>query len=224
MGILTLSGWTQPTDALQPLIPDSRVFDYSEYATPEAAIEALAQFRDIDHIVAWSMGSWLTLRAIEAGALTPQTLLLIATPYQFVNDEHFKDGMPQDTYSMFRENYAKDPKRTSGRFHGLVAKGDAHMRRVMEELSHHPHVVDTGRWLPWLDAMAEDPLHNIKVKTPQIELIHGAKDAIVPYAQGEHLAKHLPQLVRHRWEEAGHAPHIHDKARFQETVRRLHGG
>ncbi|MBA4274438.1 MAG: hypothetical protein C0436_02160 [Alphaproteobacteria bacterium] len=219
MSILTLSGWTQPTNALADHIPGAHGFDYSEYKTPSHAIEALRQFHDTSTIVGWSLGGWLAMRAIAAGALAPKSLVLLAPAFQFVNDDTFIDGMPKDTFAQFRSNYAADPVRTLNRFHGLIAKGDKHMRTVMDKLSHHETVSDTDRWLPWLDALAETSLHDIRLSTRHIHLIHGDADAIVPVAQSAYLLERHPHMTLSVWEGASHAPHLHDTKRFQEIVK-----
>ncbi len=219
MSILTLSGWTQPTNALADIIEGALGFDYSNYVSPEKAIEALQVYKNTPNIVAWSMGGWLALQAIAAGALAPRSLLLIAPPFQFVNDANFHDGMPPDIYAQFRENYATQPERTSTRFHGLVAKGDKYFRAVMERLGHHHEVTNTERWLPWLDRLSQSNLGHIAVNTPKITLIHGEEDAIVPVAQSTHLAKRHPQMQVCVWKEVSHAPHFHDTERFLDSVK-----
>jgi pimeloyl-ACP methyl ester carboxylesterase len=201
---------------------DAVLFDYSDYPNPGAAIEALGKINPT-HVVGWSMGGQLALRAITAGALVPKHLTLIAAPYRFVG----ADGMGDETFRLFRESYIADAARTKTRFHGLIAKGDAKQKQVMGMLGHHKQVLDTARWLPWLDALA---LHVVDVSTlaslPPTLIIHGMNDAIVPHAQSEHLAAHLPHAQLNRWAEVGHAPHAHDAARMQAEIaahRQKHG-
>jgi len=218
---LTLSGWTQPADALLPLAPGAAVFDYSEYASPEASFSALAQFKHAEHVIAWSMGGQLALRAIAAGVLAPRRLTLIAAPWQFVTR---RDGMDPTTFEQFRANYAQNPARTKTRFHALVAKGDRYLQRVMAELTHHHAVEDTPRWLPWLDELGRASLEGLDFsRVPPTLIVHGAEDAIVPVAQGEKLAALLPNATLRRWEGAGHAPHVHDLARLRAEIAAHHG-
>ena len=219
MTILTLSGWTQPSDALTRILPGAVSFDYSEYTDTAQAIDALSAHRSIKTVVAWSLGGWLAMQAIAAGTLAPASLVLIAPAFQFVNDGNFTDGMPHDTFTQFRQNYITDPERTLTRFHGLIAKGDKNMRTVMAHLAHHPEVANTGRWLPWLDALARDTLHEVRIDTPHITLLHGHNDAIVPVAQSTHIKARNPNIQIEIWQDACHAPHLHDSARFKETVK-----
>lgn len=222
MTILTLSGWTQPADALSSLIPGAASFDYSDYAGPNEAIAALARYHEVPFVIGWSTGGWLAMQAIAAGALAPKALLLLATPYQFVSDDHFSDGMGPQTFSQFRQNYSDDPERTARRFHSLVAKGDSDTRGIMERLAHHPHVLDSGRWLPWLDALASRNLEDIRLDTPSIRLLHGENDAIVPVAQSAHLEARHPQMVRELWQNTCHAPHLHDTHRFMSNLKAMY--
>jgi pimeloyl-[acyl-carrier protein] methyl ester esterase len=220
MNILTLSGWAQPADAVSKALDlDAASFDFSDYATPEASFDALAAHRDVDHIVGWSTGGYLALRAIAAGVLKPKQLTLIAAPYQFVSDERFKSGMDPLTFQLFRESYAKDPARTKQRFHALVAKGDEAPKTILSQLEHHADVDNTGRWLPWLDNLHAVSLRDINLSAvPQTLIIQGAADAVVPQAQGEALLSALPKAKLELWDNTGHAPHLRDKLRLLQSL------
>lgn len=217
MSTLLLSGWTQPIDALAHLEEGATPFDYSDYADADAAIEALRETKP-SRVIAWSMGGQMALRAMAAGALRPNHLTLIAAPMQFVSDANMK-GMDPTTFSLFRESYARDPARTKTRFHGLVAKGDRDMKRVMGLLGHHLEVENVARWLPWLDDLAAHRLdESALASAPATLIIHGMNDAIVPFAQSERLARLLPHVQLNAWAEVGHAPHVHDADRLRAEI------
>ncbi|MFN7452739.1 MAG: alpha/beta fold hydrolase [Alphaproteobacteria bacterium] len=223
MNFLTLSGWTQPSDALARIIPDAAYFDYSDYPSPEASFAGLAPFANVSQVVAWSMGGQLALKAIQAGVLSPKKLTLIAVPYQFVADSRVKAAMDPVTFAQFRENYVHHPARSKTRFHGLIAKGDQHHARVMAALGHHQEVEHTSRWLPWLDALASDSFYGQDVsRIPPTLLIHGENDVIVPVAQSKHLANALPYARLKIWSDCGHAPHLHDPIAFHRLVQSHH--
>ncbi|MBN8543220.1 MAG: alpha/beta hydrolase [Alphaproteobacteria bacterium] len=215
MKTLTLSGWTQPADALSRIVPDSVHFDYSDYASPEESFEGLKPFADIERVVAWSLGGQLALRAIAAGVLKPKKLVLIAAPFQFVSEF----GMDDFTFNQFRTNYANDAARSKTRFHGLIAKGDKHHRDVVTLLGHHPEVENTARWLPWLDDLSRFSVENLNVSAiPEPLIIHGENDVIVPVEQSEMLVKHLGCGILEKWKECGHAPHLHDTDTFRARI------
>ena len=223
--ILTLSGWTQPADALAVLLPvPVHVFDYSDYAPGDSALQALAVYQDVPHIIAWSMGAQLAIMAAARGILNPEKMTLIAPPYQFVQDEDIRKAMDVVTFARFRAQYAGDTQRLKARFHGLIAKNDTNQREVMAQLAHHTRIDDTARWLPWLDYLGQVSLKDEMLSTlPDTQVIHGANDVIVPVEQSGLLRARAPQLVRHVWDDAGHAPHLHDTGRFLQAIRDHHG-
>ena len=217
MKTLTLSGWTQPADALAVALglPQALQFDYSDYAGPEESYAGLQNLADAEHVIGWSMGGQLAIRAIAAGVLKPKRLTLVAAPYQFVSDAGFNGGMDPITFQQFRDSYARDAARTKQRFHALIAKGDRDPRGVMGLLGYHPDVENTARWLPWLERLGADSLREVDMSLlPPTLIIHGENDAITPIAQSVALAEKLPQAVVDRWEETGHAPHLRDRLRL----------
>jgi pimeloyl-[acyl-carrier protein] methyl ester esterase len=220
---LTLSGWTQPADAIaRALLPQAATFDYSDYTTVDAAIEALgAQHGHTRHVVAWSMGGQLLMRAIPAGALTPSHVTLIAPPFEFVHAMH---GMDTFTFTQFHTNYMKDAARSKMRFHGLIAKGDRHHKRIMADLAHHHEVENTARWLPWLEDLGRTGLHHFTwTAIPKTQLIHGANDVIVPVAQAQLYAQKFPEIQVEIWEDCGHAPHLHAPEILRARILEHHG-
>lgn len=223
MSMLALSGWAQPANALSDALPHAQTFDYSDYPHIEASFDGLRAFAGVEHVVGWSLGGQLALRAIAAGVLKPKRLTLVAAPYQFVSGNGFSGGMDPVTFQQFRDNYARDANRTKQRFHALIAKGDAAPRQVLEQLGHHPEVENTTRWLPWLEQLGASGLRGFDLSmVPPTLIVHGDGDAIAPLAQGEALAAHLPHAVLERWEGTGHAPHLRDKLRFEESIHQ-HG-
>jgi pimeloyl-[acyl-carrier protein] methyl ester esterase len=221
MNTLTLSGWTQPSDAVKNALglSDASIFDYSDYPSPQESFAGLKKFSDVENIIAWSMGGQLAIRAIAAGVLKPKHLTLIAAPYQFMKSADFTEGMDAQTFTTFRDNYASAPERTSSRFHALVAKGDRDMKRILPLLGHHHEVTNTQRWLPWFDDLGRASLREDKLDHfPPTLLIHGSEDAIVPFGQSAALVKKISHATLERWSDVSHAPHLHDPARLLAAI------
>lgn len=215
MKTLLLSGWAQPAGALAHLAPEADTYDYTQHRTAEDAIVALQQFKGHDAVIGWSLGGQLALRAIAAGMLAPKRLTLIAAPAKFVGE----NGMGAETFTLFRESYAKDPARTKDRFRGLIAKDDARARTVMTALEDHPQVEDTSRFLPWLDALERFDVTTLDLsRAPRTLILHGMNDRIVPYVQGEILAERLPHAVLRGMAGVGHAPHLSEPERVREEI------
>lgn len=211
---LTLSGWSQPADALAGLYPDAILYDYSDHSQATAALQGLSHYTP-DYVVAWSLGGQLALRAIAAGIINPRHLTLIAAPFKFVG----KGGMGEQTFSQFVDNYSKDPARTKQRFHGLVAKGDHRAREVMEKLQHHADVENVSRFLPWLEELGRFDASSLSLANlPPTLIIHGMNDQVVPIQQGETLQKIMPFATLSRWADTGHAPHVSDPTRLLQEI------
>lgn len=216
MRSLILSGWSQCLAGMATGW-DGDIFDYSDYPSAEASFAELKKFKRTKHVIAWSMGAQLALRAVAAGALAPEHMTLIAPPVQFVGDA--PKGMDAFTFSQFRDNYAQNPARTKGRFHALVAKGDRDYSRVLAGLTHHAEVENTARWLPWLEALGRYKIDETMLASmPRTLIIHGTEDAIVPHAQAEWLAARMPNATLSSWQHVGHAPHVHDPARLWAEI------
>ena len=216
MNTLTLSGWATPADALAKAIaPEAATFDYSDYASASASFKGLKKFADAEHVIGWSMGGQLALRAIAAGVLRPKRLTLIGVPYQFVQSAAVTAAMDPFTFATFRENYIAQPERTASRFHALVAKGDRLFKDVASKIHLHHAAAQTDRWLPWFDDLGATTLAGVDFSAIRCAtIIHGTADTIVPVAQATLLANALPNARLQQWEGVAHAPHLHDPARF----------
>jgi pimeloyl-ACP methyl ester carboxylesterase len=156
---------------------------------------------------------------IRATTAQQEAAAKAAVQYARINNVDVAQAMDQMTFATFRDNYARDPERTAGRFHALVAKGDEKFRDVMDQLAHHPHVTDTSRWLPWFDDLGATSLAHVDFsQVPNTTIIHGTNDAIVPVAQARLLAQRLPSVWLEEWEGVAHAPHFHDAERLKEAM------
>lgn len=206
--ILTISGWAQPADALRLLAPHA---DYVDYVDSPSFLDVaeLCQGKQYDMIIGWSLGGVIARQLLSHQFIDASALVLLSTPYQFVADDHMSHAMGPTTFEQFYDSYAKDPERTSARFHGLVAKGDAREREVMRGLGHHEQVLNADKWLPWLERLRDYSSAEQTYKLPPTFMVHGKHDAIVPHHQAEKLATTLnAELLT--LEHASHAPHLHD--------------
>ncbi len=215
---LAFSGWAQPHDALQSLLPHAQFVDYAPYSSVYAIKEILPQL-DVDLVVGWSLGGIIARQLIQRGVLQAKALVMIAAPYQYVRDETVQDAMPQETFEQFYANYRDDTQRTIKRFHGLLVKGDSRMRDILGALGHHPSVEQVERWLLWMDFLQRySAEHEDYSMLPPTLLIHGKQDVVVPYAQSEMMHQKLSQSQLMGLEDAAHVPHLHDTKRVKDAI------
>ena len=222
LNILTLSGWTQPADALLKLAPQADFVDYADATHPQEVAEKLTK-RDYDLVIGWSLGGIIARHLLSEKVLETTALITISSPYQFVRNEQVHAAMPADTFEQFYTNYRDDTQRTVKRFHGLVLKGDKRMKELTGTLGHHDRVHEVGSWLPWMDVLKG---YSAKQKNyenlPPTLIVHGTEDAIVPREQAELLKDHLPSAEMLILEGCGHAPHLHAPDEVRAAIQNFH--
>lgn len=218
VSVLALSGWGQPHDALEAVAPGARHVDYAG-GTLEQAMDTLAGYADARTVIGWSMGGMLAVRAVAAGVLRPERLVLIATPYQFARTPARALGMPQDVLAQYRENFVRSPERTLQKSYALIAHGDARAERVQPQLQAARARLPGHDWLYWLDVLAAGSAQGLDLQGfPPTVLVHGDRDAVIRLEQSEAFARALPQAALHVFEGCGHAPHWHDGARLMRLA------
>jgi len=222
MKIITLSGWGQPHDALSAIFPDATHFDYTGYQTIESALEAIANVaQDYDAVIGWSLGGQLATRSIVKEFIKPRKLVLIAVPFQFVQTEESKIGMPRDKFTRFRDNYEKNPARTLAKAWELTIMNDMKHDIVRTQLERNSQQIELKKnWLHWLDMLDGFSFKNIDLsRLPSPLLIHGTNDAVVDFSQSHEFIRSIPQVKHIVVEGAGHAPHLHDASLIQNHIR-----
>jgi pimeloyl-[acyl-carrier protein] methyl ester esterase len=220
---ICLSGWGQPHDALSAIAPDATHFDYAHHATPEEAISAIANAaKNHERIIGWSLGGQLAVRGIAAGLIKPKQLILVAVPFQFVKNKILPIGMPQDTYDLFIQNYAKNPARTLRKAWDLIAYNDVREAQVKSKLAKHDQKnVMEKNWGRWLEHLNDFSCNDLRFENfPPTLIIHGDQDAVVRYEQAQFFARHLPQYTLETLPGCGHAPHWHDTQKIQELIKK----
>ena len=219
-GILTLSGWGQPHDALSHLAPTARHIDYARHQSVSAALLDIAHEPQPDLVIGWSLGGQLAVRAIAAGMLKPRKLVLIAAPFQFVKTPQRPIGMPRDAFDTFRDNYRRNPQRTLAKAWELIAKDDTNADEVRTHLGkHEKHIVLEKDWLHWLDLLESfscDGLH--LAEFPPTTIIHGDRDLVVYPEQSLEFSKSIPHAKLISLSGCGHAPHWHDFERIKKAI------
>lgn len=197
--ILTFAGWGQDDEAFA---------SHFEGATPVYYMQQ-SSYQDIavaqaDIVVGWSLGGQVALRLVSEAVLTPKLLVLLAAPFQFVEDNAESRQQFEDFSTMF----AAKPEATLKRFQLMVAQGDELAKEVRKQLVIQSKRQYLSYWLAELGAFS---CKNIAWENvPQTLLMHGENDTVVNFHQAEQLAKLLPQSHVVKMVGCGHAPHLHN--------------
>lgn len=222
MRAIALSGWGQPADALKIIAPDAVFVNFADLDAP-FALDAIAEAgKDCDLAIGWSLGGQLLVRAVAAGMMRPKKLALIAPSFRFVK-QGGGIGMPQDTFRMFRDNYAANPKRTLKKAWDLIAYRDAREAKVKEHLARQDiKKALAGNWLSWLDDLEQFSCETLVFKDfPPSILIHGDRDEVVYPEQARRFMDVLPQARLELFRGCGHAPHWHDAEKVRELIQNV---
>lgn len=221
MRIACLSGWGQPHDALEAVVPGATHIDYARHDSASAALLNIgAQAREHDVVIGWSLGGQLAVRAIAAGLLRPRALVLIATPFQFVKNAQTPIGMPAGTFATFRANYERKPLATLAKAWELIAMDDDNGESIREKLARQDkESVLRGHWLPWLDILAQYSCEGLYLENaPPTLIIHGDKDLVVYPEQAGNFLLMLPSAQLQMLPGCGHAPHWHDTEKLRALI------
>jgi pimeloyl-[acyl-carrier protein] methyl ester esterase len=153
------------------------------------------------------------MRALEAATrMELAGLVLVAATPQFVRRGAWRHGWPPRVLEAMRARLTYEPETLMDEFEtGLFAPGEARIPI--------PRETDTTALDEGLAFLAEysvlDRLEEIRCP---VRLLHGGHDTVIPLAAAEHLATALPRADLTVWEEAGHAPHLTQPARFREWL------
>lgn len=217
MRTVTLAGWGQPHDALAHLAAGSTAIDYAHSSSAEEAIRMIAHVAaDAERIIGWSLGGQLAVRAVASGAIAPKQLVLIATPYQFVEE----GALGRETFGKFHGNYKANPKRTLDKAWELIHYEDARAPYIRDQLAlfDRDNVLQKD-WLRWLNILDGFSCESLEFSNfPPTLLVHGDKDKVVSPAQSRRFMARLPKATVDLWEGCGHAPHLHDAQRLKEAM------
>jgi pimeloyl-ACP methyl ester carboxylesterase len=216
-GTVTIAGWGQPHDALRMVAPDAMHIDYASTAGIEQAFAVIAQqAREAHTVIGWSQGGQLAVRAIAQGLIAPERLVLIAAPFQFVENDSLKLGMNRDAFKQFRDSFQTNSRRALRKFSALVSYGDARRDEVAALLGEPNPDCD---WLPWLDELSHFSAQSLDFSGfPPTMLLHGLRDVVVHPDQSRAYAERIPDAALELWPQAAHAPHLHDLERFKHWL------
>jgi pimeloyl-[acyl-carrier protein] methyl ester esterase len=218
--IITLSGWGMAHDSLANVTPEGAIhIDYSNFANAADFLQSVDGLEP-DVLVGWSQGGQLALRAISEGALKPRSLVLLATPYQFVANKEIKCGMDPDSFNLFYNHFESDPVKTIKRFLTLISLNDKNIHEILKKLRESLNADNIMRWFYWLGELEGFSCNFIDfTKVPKTFAVHGRDDTIVDFTQTSLFKSLIPNYHLEVFDACGHAPHLHNEQMVREIIK-----
>lgn len=221
--LVLLHGWGCDSRAWAPLLPgleklarvisldlpgfgaDASLEDYSL----EAVLEALLhQLPDKAILMGWSLGGML---AVQLAARYPERvtgLITLAANLKFVAEDTYPMAMPPAVNRQFTQQFSEAPQATLKLFSGLLMQGDDNERALLKHWRRDCLPEPGPRWLAALNLLAtlDNRQAFIQLTQPGLHLL-AARDALVPVAAAEVMARVNPQQQVQVMDACAHALH-----------------
>lgn len=222
MNVFALSGWAQRAASLDAVLPENAVkVDYGDCTSVEQVFRRItgSGLAQPDVAVGWSLGGQLLVRATAAGVIAPKKLVLLGAPYQLVADKQFRKGKPKMVVAASRLALQANAGLMLREFQAeFLAQGDSNAAAIRAVAPQYLALGEGMHWLFWFDELAHFSCAGLDFGGfPPTHIIHGQRDAVIPYANAAAFAERIAAASLHALPECGHAPHWHD-ANFVKQV------
>lgn len=189
-------------------------FDYSKFSSFKALEQNITQIINLDIVIGWSLGGQIAARLIEKKLLNCRLLLLIATPYQFVEDNN---KISVRFFNNFYKNYQQQIGKTLANFKKMVVQNDKNHELVNDSLQFCNN--EQKFWLSWLKELGSFSADNINfLGFPKTVIIHGKNDVVVKKEQSRQLQQKINNSHLYLIDDAGHAPHFSNKELITKII------
>ena len=171
------------------------------------------------HLIGWSLGGLISQKILLTQPERIQKLVLIASSPSFVQRNNWPHAMDENVLQGFAENLQQDYRQTLTRFLALQVFGSDNYKQELQELKQKLF----SRGEPAGDALAVglSLLQDVDLRAemnqldPEILLLGGGKDKLVPHLALEQMAEQLTNVSLNIIKGAGHAPFM---SHVDETV------
>jgi pimeloyl-ACP methyl ester carboxylesterase len=216
--ITILSGFGQEPQTFKNVFNNKDVIalDYLQNKNFEDLLTSDLKAYDNEVVIGWSLGGQVAIRLIEKQKLKPKLLILIATPFQFVEDDKNEVGMPLELFNQFQYVLNDKPKHALGYLEHLTSLQDKNPEDVLKNMV---AIENTDNLNSWLQELKDFNCFNVDFKNfPKTVYICGDGDAVVNSKQYEYFNKRLGDFEMRIIFSCGHAPHFSHKNEFLNII------
>jgi pimeloyl-[acyl-carrier protein] methyl ester esterase len=202
-----LGGWAEKLKS--PILPNSRFLVYRKSSNYQEFSRRIKK-QKCNALIGWSLGAQIAIRLASEDIIRPRLLVLIAPPFQFISSKKYPCSISKVAFKCFKIILEASPKQTLMRF----AKLSNNLAMAQMDLA------NISSWMPWLKELGDFSCDHIDFSNfPKTLIIHGNKDRIVSHKQSQLLNKLIPDSNLHIFKDCGHAPHMHNKTKFDLLIK-----
>ena len=216
--ITVISGFGQEPQTFKNVFSNKDVIalDYLQNKNFEDLLTSDLKAYDNEVVIGWSLGGQVAIRLIEKQILKPKLLILIATPFQFVEDDKNEVGMPLELFNQFQYVLNDKPKHALGYLEHLTSLQDKNPEDVLKNMV---AIENTDNLNSWLQELKDFNCFNVDFKNfPKTIYICGDGDAVVNSKQYTYFNERLSDFEMQMIFSCGHAPHFSHKNEFLNII------
>ena len=161
--ITILSGFGQEPETLKKVFNNKDVIalDYLQTKNFEDLLTQDLTAYDNEVVIGWSLGGQVAIRLIEKQILKPKLLILIATPFQFIQNEINKVGVLREIFESFENILIFDKIEALNQLAYLSAGNDENSDLVFENMK---PIKNTSNLNSWLQELKDFNCFNVDFK------------------------------------------------------------
>ncbi len=216
--ITILSGFGQEPKALQNVFSNKDVIalDYLQTKNFEDLLTRDLKAYDNEVVIGWSLGGQVAVRLIEKQILKPKLLILIATPFQFVQDDKNQVGMPRELFEQFQNVLDENPEQALEYLANLTALNDKNPEDVLKNMI---NTENTDNLYFWLKELKNFNCFSVDFTNfSKTIYICGSGDMVVDHLQYKLFLKQIKDFELQIMFTCGHAPHFSHKSEFLNII------
>ena len=216
--ITILSGFGQEPQTFKNVFSNKDVIalDYLQNKNFEDLLTRDLKAYDNEIVIGWSLGGQVAIRLIEKQILKPKLLILIATPFQFVQNDKNNTGVEKEDFESFKINLALNPKQALQYLACMGANNDNNSVETIKNMSGLENVENLSNWFQELKDFS---CFDIDFKNfPKTVYICGDSDAVVDISQYKYFNERIADFELQIMFNCGHAPHFSHKNEFLNII------
>ncbi len=214
-----------------------KCIDLPGYGGPENKIDPNFDQESIDQIVnsinsditenavvlGWSLGGTVAIKLAQMRSDIKALVLLASSPC-FLKKQDWQHGVEPDEFNQLLSQLSKDKIKTLHTFAGLVAMGEKHPRKTINELNEYilSNVPEHETLMSGLEILRDEDLRQnlVKLHCP-IGMIFGEKDILIKRSTGSAIQITRNDIHTIVIPETGHAPFLSRPRQTADALMKL---